>query len=117
MGQIKIPRTPFGLASLVEKITLKNIADGEQSNLNAFVNLKAINARVTQMKEFEQKANEANRLKEEMNEQKNKAMKDISKEVQRIRNLLKAQYSDDLKKLGAWGFEVDEVKKKEKETP
>ena len=112
MGQIKIPRTSKGLADLVEKIREKNSSDGDQSILNAVIDLDGMEARVLQMMEYEKKADDANRLKEEMNEQKNKAIQEITKEVQRVRNILKAQYTDDQRKLGAWGFNVDNVKPK-----
>ncbi|TAJ12629.1 hypothetical protein DMA11_12090 [Marinilabiliaceae bacterium JC017] len=112
MGQVKIPRTTKGLSDLVGKINTKNNSDGEQSILNSVVSMDAIKTKVDEMLDFEMKANEANRLKEEMNEQKKKAMREITKEMQRVRNLLKAQYPDDLRKLGAWGFDVDNVSKK-----
>jgi len=112
MGQIKIPRTTKGLANLVEKIKAKSNSDGDQSILNAVIDLDGMDARVLQMLDYENKAEDANRLKEEMNEQKNKAIQEITKEVQRVRNILKAQYTDDQRKLGAWGFNVDNVKPK-----
>jgi hypothetical protein len=112
MAQIKIKRGADQLADLYSKIRSKNATDGEQSYLNPVMDFGAMDGKINKMLDFQGKADEAGRLKEEMNEQKKKMMDDIYSDIKQIRDLLKAHHPNDLKMLGAWGFIVDEVANK-----
>ena len=109
MAQIKIPSKVSALSDLSFKIIEQSQLNAEESLLSSFENFQTLAAKVTQMNDYEKRADEASRLKEEMNEQKNKLSKEIRNDIVQIRNLLKAHYPNDIKKLGAWGFIVDEV--------
>ncbi|WP_321298160.1 hypothetical protein [Marinifilum fragile] len=117
MSRVKVSSKVPELADLASKIIAKNTTDGELSLLKDFPNFVSLQTRLAKMQEYEQKADEANRLKEEMNEQKNKEAKAVRKDIIQIRNLLKAHYPEDLKKLGGWGFTVDETTKAKIEEP
>lgn len=117
MPQIKIKKSASYLADLFSSIKSKNDADGEASFLSPVIDFTALEDKVNDMLDFQKKADEANRLKEEMNEQKAKVAKDIYNDIKQIRDLLKAHHPNDIKKLGAWGFIIDEVTKKKAEEP
>lgn len=117
MSRVKVSSKVYELTDLADKIIIKNTADGELSLLNNFPNFISLQKRLAKLKEYEQKADEANRLKEEMNEQKRKEAKAVRKDIIQIRNLLKAHYPEDLKKLGGWGFTVDETTTTKVEEP
>eukprot|EP01029_Cantina_marsupialis_P029862 TRINITY_DN782460_c0_g1_i1.p1 TRINITY_DN782460_c0_g1~~TRINITY_DN782460_c0_g1_i1.p1 ORF type:complete len:119 (+),score=24.50 TRINITY_DN782460_c0_g1_i1:126-482(+) len=112
MSRVKISSKVNELGDLADKVIAKNTTDGEQSLLKEFPNFITLQDRLVKMREYEKKADEANRIKEEMNEQKNKEAQAVRKDIIQIRNLLKAHYPNDLKKLGGWGFTVDENTKK-----
>ncbi|MDQ2180190.1 MULTISPECIES: hypothetical protein [Marinifilum] len=115
MAQIKIKGNANYLAGLFADIKRKNDADGEASLLNSVIDIAAIEGKVNNMIDYQEKANDANRLKEELNEQKAKMAKEIINDIKQIRDLLKAHFPNDTKKLGAWGFTIDEVSKKKVE--
>ncbi|WP_321515966.1 hypothetical protein [Marinifilum fragile] len=117
MARIKIKGNANSLASLFADIKRKNDADGEASLLNPVIDITATEGKVNNMIDYQKKADDANRLKEEMNEQKTKMAKEIINDIKQIRDLLKAHYPNDIKKLGAWGFIIDEVSKKTEEEP
>ncbi|WP_421919597.1 hypothetical protein [Marinifilum sp.] len=117
MARIKIKSNASSLADLFAKIKQKHESDGETSLLNSVIDFTALEGRVNNMIDYQNKADAANRLKEEMNEQKSKLAKEISHDIAQIRDLLKVHYPNDIKKLGAWGFIIDEVSKKKVEGP
>lgn len=74
---------------IIVLLLFSNDSDGEASLLNSVIDLTAIEGKVNNMIDYQNKADEANRLKEEMNEQKTKLAKEIFTDIKQIRDLLK----------------------------
>lgn len=115
MVRIKIPRRYLELEALAKTILAKHVEDGENSVLKSLVVTEKIQESTGNMIRCGTKASEAERLKEELIEERKLHEKELTKLIVQVRNLLKAHYPNDQKKLGAWGFDVDENTKKKSE--
>jgi hypothetical protein len=119
-GRIEIPKNVEELLTLAEKVYEKHKADGDASLLH---NLDGMEWKVTGEKiaaclKKHQEAEEHKRKMEEAYRDRDLSLPEIQEILRASKSLLKAAYSKNAKKLGDWGFSVDDtpkVKKKKSE--
>jgi len=106
MARIVVPRNALKFMMLFVRILQKHISEGEQSPLNNVVDMKHYNSINENAQVNNDKAKEANRIKENYIELRDNDLVDINKAIRQIRDLLLALNPNNPHALGEWGFEV-----------
>ena len=125
MSKIVISRNIAKLLSLSANIIKKHKADGDKSVLKS-VDMKDFEAKTTQAKEAYDKAQRLRREAEEYTEKaylllgihkKQSSLQpgDALYYITQCRDILKGIFRSTLRKLGEWGFQVDDTTKKKTE--
>ncbi len=111
--RVKIDKNVENLLNLANLIAEKHKELGGNSPLNQLdwnVQTQSINKAL----EIHKQAKEYQRLAEQAYEQRDALVKPIDDLVKQSRDLLKALYRNEPKKLGEFGFEVSEASRKKK---
>jgi hypothetical protein len=113
--RINIPSNADELLALAKLISEQHSALGDESPLKVLnwnENIKLINDAIKIQKEAEALAREA----EVKYSERDKLLKSIDNIVKQSRDFLKAVYRNEPKKLGKFGFEVNEAPRPKKKT-
>lgn len=115
-GRVAIPRDVPGALALAAKVYKKHLDDGSKSPLSQ---LEDHNWDVTGPKIAlaQAKHEEAEKLKEQMEQayrDRDAYMPDIVDTTNASKTLLKGKFSKNPKRLGDWGYEVDDTPKAKK---
>lgn len=118
VGRVKIDKNPKMLLLLAQAIFDKHRADGAQSLLANLqdVDLNDLGPKIATVLATHLTAEEYKRKAEEAYRERDKEMGNIEKLVRSSASLLKGVYKKNPKKLGEWGFEVDDSAPVKKET-
>ncbi len=120
-GRVLISRNPDELLKLASKVFTKHQADGKDSELNNMDTEKYDWAKVgPTIERCQAMHDQAEKLKGEMEEayrQRDALILPIDVHVKGSSTYLKGKYSAQPKKLGEWGFEIDDTPKKRKKKP
>ncbi len=112
--RVKINTNVEGLLALAELVAQKHEELGKNSPLNA-LNWDNQLENIKKAVELHKQAKEYQRLAEQAHEQRNILVLPLDDLLKQSRDLLKALYRNEPKKLGEFGFEVAEKTKKKKE--
>jgi hypothetical protein len=118
--RVEVPRNPEKVMELATKITTKHAADGATSPLNALSddNWTDNGPRLTQAKDLNTQAKQLEKDVENLYKQRDLLLKPVIDTVKASRDLLLGANKKNPKKLGDWGFVVnDSPKAKKKEEP
>lgn len=114
-GRVVVSRNPEELLKLAEKVYKKHVADGATSDFN---NLDAetydwakVGPTIAPCLEFHDLAEELKRQMEEAYRKRDALFTPIDEHVKGSSAYLKGKYAKQPKKLGNWGFEVDDTAK------
>ncbi|MDI9364886.1 MAG: hypothetical protein QM541_08040 [Flavobacterium sp.] len=114
-GRVMVSRNPEELLKLADKVYKKHVADGAASDLNNLdadtYNWAKVGPTIAPCLQFHDLAE---RLKGEMEEayrQRDALFASIDEHVKGSSAYLKGKYAKQPKKLGNWGFEVDDTPK------
>lgn len=118
-GRVEIPRNINELLVLANKVNTKHNIDGSASILNNMVdqNWNTIASKLQQCELFH---NQAETLKSQMEmiyRQRDALLPEINSIVKDTRSFLKGVYSKNPKKLGEWGYQIDDTMPTSKKTP
>jgi cell division protein ZapA (FtsZ GTPase activity inhibitor) len=113
--RVKISTNPEELLKLAELVAKKHRELGSKSPLTALDwDIQADN--VGKALELHRQAKEYERLAEQAHEQRNALVTPLDDLLKQTRDLLKALYRAEPRKLGEFGFEVDDTPRKKKTT-
>jgi hypothetical protein len=114
-GRVVVSRNPEELLKLAEKVYKKHVADGPASDLN---NLDAetydwakVGPTIAPCLEFHDLAEELKGKMEEAYRKRDALFAPIDAHVKGSKTYLKGKYLNQPKKLGNWGFKVDDTPK------
>lgn len=111
--RVKISRNAENILNLAELVAKKHESLGKESPLQV-LNWDNQLENVRKAAELHKQAKEYLRMAEQAHEQRDILVEPIDDLVKQSRDLLKALYRHEPKKLGEFGFEVDEASKKKK---
>src|SRR5262245_47327745 len=104
--RVKIPMyNPSMLLELAEKIREKHVADGEASPLKV-LNWEVVGAEIERALTSQQTALRLKREKLSAYQQRAHKMESVLRIVRRSRDILTGVHAEEMKALGAWGFDV-----------
>ena len=117
--RVKIPTNPSELLKLAALIYAKHIADGAASRLKALDDYtwELHGDKVEQAQVLDAEATQMEKDLEEKYKQRDLLLAPVDATVKSSRDLLLGAYKKNYKKLGDWGFEVDDTPKAKKTTP
>lgn len=109
-GRIKRPASPKELLDLANAVYQKHLIDGTSSPLYNLtgINWDEIGQKVMTAAAHHQQAEEYKRKMEEFYRERDNLIVDISQANNATKALLKAMYSQNPKKLGEWGYDIDD---------
>lgn len=115
--RVLIPRNPTELLKLAEKIYTKHTTDGATSALNALgdKNWTDNGGKIASALSINDQAKQMEKDLEELYRQRDLLVAPILSTVKASRTLLLGKYSENYKKLGDWGFVVDDTPKAKKQ--
>ena len=115
--RVKIPRNPEDLLALATDVYSKHISDSSTSALNSLAdyNWTDNGAKIAQAQALQDKAKQMERDLEGLYNQRDLLLAPVDLTVKASRDLLLSIYKANYKKLGDWGFEVDDSPKPKKE--
>ncbi|TAF77635.1 MAG: hypothetical protein EAZ53_02250 [Bacteroidetes bacterium] len=117
-GRVSIPNNTIELIALAKKVNAKHISDGPASVLNSMQdqNWNLISPKILQCESLHNQA-EALKLQMEMiYRERDALLPEIKSIVQDSRSFLKGVFSKNPKKLGEWGYEIDDTVQVAKKT-
>ena len=120
MARVVIPENPEKALRLAEKVMAKHTADGAASPLNTLNDhtWAANGPKVAQALALEAQAKQLEKDVENLYKQRNALIAPVKETLRSSRDLLLAAYKTNPKKLGEWGFEVNDTPQpKKKEDP
>ena len=104
--RVKIPaRDPKALLDLANKVREKHVADGDASPLKV-LNWDQINTAIDDAVTIEDKALKMKRDKLNFYQQRSRRIEAVVNIMRNTRDILTGVHSDEMKALGAWGFDV-----------
>lgn len=108
--RIKIPIKPVEIIALAKRVDVKHLADGTSSPLNIMQTNSwgTVGPIATECMNIHLEAEEYSRKAEELYDKRDTMLKQIDDAVKASRDLLIGLYRNEPKKLGEWGFEVDD---------
>lgn len=106
--RIVIPKNPKEMLELAAKIYAKNEAVGAQSPLTS-LDWADLGPKIQEALEFHNEAEELKKQMEKLYEQRNKILLPVDDLVKQSRDLLKAIYRSEPRKIGDYGFEVNDT--------
>lgn len=117
--RVKIPTNPTELLKLAALIYAKHTADGAASRLKALDDYtwELHGDKVAQAQVLDAEATQMEKDLEEKYKQRDLLLAPVDATVKSSRDLLLGAYKKNYKKLGDWGFEVDDTPKAKKTTP
>lgn len=109
-GRIELPKNPKELLNLAQQIVKKHQTDGAASSLNVLTDIKweELGPVIDKTLENHLQAEEAKRKAEDLYRERDKHLTEISKIIRSTAALLKALHRENPKKLGEWGFEIND---------
>jgi hypothetical protein len=114
-GRVLISRNPEKLLKLAEKVYNKHVTDGAVSELNnmdsSVYDWAKVGPAIPVCLGFHHDAEALKGKMEEAYRKRDALLKSIDEHVKGSRTYLKGKYSRQPKKLGSWGFEVDDTAK------
>jgi hypothetical protein len=115
-GRVTIPRNVEENLQLASKVYEKHLKDGASSVLNNLsdVSWETTGDKIALCLEKHLEAEELKRKMEECYRTRDMFFPEITEVLQASRGLLKGIYSKNPKKLGDWGFDVDDSPKPKK---
>lgn len=113
IGRINIPKDAGSILKLAEIVYAKHNQEGAASVLHSLDDYKwsEIGASIETALEQHKQAEEYKRKAEECYRERDKYLPNILGVVRSSKSLLKAIYSKNPKKLGEWGFNIDDSPK------
>ena len=120
-GRVNIPRNPDALLKTAGKVYNKHVADGTKSELNNMDETKydwvKVGPTIPICQELHDKAEALKSQMEQTYRDRDALLPGIDLHVKGSRDYLKGKYSKQPKKLGEWGFEIDDTPKAPKKKP
>lgn len=118
-GRIVIPKNVEEHLTLAQKVFDKHQADGNTSVLNTLADLdwNVIGPKIANCLAKHHEAEECRRKMEEAYRERDLVLPEIEEILRASKSLLKAIYTKNPKKMGEWGFSVDDTPKTKKPTP
>ena len=115
--RVQIPRNVTELLTLAENIYEKHQADAAASPLNTLqdANWKDNGDKIAQAQALDEKAKQMQKDLEGLFEQRDLLVQPLLATVKASRDLLLGIYTSNPKKLGDWGFSVDDSPKAKKD--
>ena len=116
-GRVKVPKNPGDLLDLAKVVGDKHQKEGTSSPLKLSVdyNWDELVAEIDKCKELHTAAEDFKRKMEETYRERDISLPNIESAVRAASALLKGVYAKNPKRLGDWGFNVDDTKQKGKE--
>lgn len=114
--RVQIPKNPEELLKLADKINKKHISDAADSPLNQLedFNWTDNGPKIVPAQTFNDEAKQMEKDLEKKYDQRDLLVNPIDKTVKATRDLLLGKYAQNPKKLGDWGFVVDDSPKAKK---
>lgn len=114
--RVIIPKNPEDLLKLAGKINLKHVADGAASPLNQLedFNWTDHGSKIAPAQTFNDDAKQMEKDLEKKYDQRDLLVSPIDQTVKASRDLLLGKFKLNPKKLGDWGFVVDDSPKAKK---
>jgi len=111
--RIKMPRNADDLLKLANLVYAKHTADGDKSPLNLLDDYNWTNNgdKITQAQTLQNQAKQMEKDLEGLYKQRDLLLDPVDLTVKASRDLLLGVYKANYKKLGDWGFEVDDSPK------
>lgn len=115
-GRVLIPRKIEEHLSLAEKVYQKHQIEGQGSILNSLEGLDwaQIGPKLAECAKKHEEAEEYRRKMEEAYRERDLVFPQIEEILRASKSILKAAYSKNPKKMGEWGFTVDDTPKVKK---
>ena len=109
--RINIPKNPSEKISLAQKVNVKHVADGDASPLKLLQanSWDTVGPAADECFIVHGQAEEMSRKAEELYRKRDALLLKIDDALKSSRNLLMGVYRSEPKKLGEWGFEVDDT--------
>ena len=119
-GRVDIPQNIEENLTLAQKVFEKHQADGEASLLNNIdgMDWKITGNKIAECLKMHQIAEDYRRKMEEAYRERDLVLPEIQELLRASKSMLKAAFTKNPKKMGEWGFKVDDtpkVKKKKTE--
>lgn len=118
MARVVIPSNAEKALALAEKVLKKHTDDGATSQLNVLEdhNWTDNGPKVAQAIVLNDKAKELEKQAEKLHQERDALLKPIKDTLRSSSQTLMGIYKSSPKKLGDWGFEVNDTPQKKKET-
>ncbi|MCU0446059.1 MAG: hypothetical protein MUE85_14210 [Microscillaceae bacterium] len=115
-GRINIPKNVEEHLALAQKVFDKHQLDGKNSVLNTLVDLdwNTIGPKIAHCLTKHREAEEYRRKMDEAYRERDLVLPEIEEILRASKSLLKAVYTKNPKKMGEWGFSVDDTPKLKK---
>ena len=112
-GRVEIPADPKELLDLSNKVYLKDTADGDKSVLKAMegYNWPIVGPTIETALQKHSEAEDYKRKMEEAYRDRDNLLPAIEDMLRKSKNLLKAMYPNNPKRLGEYGLDVDDSPK------
>ncbi len=113
IGRVTVPKDADSLLKLASTVYAKHTEEGAASFLNSLDDYKWSEIGVTVQKtlDLHRQAEEFKKKAEECYRERDKYLPNIESVVRSSKSLLKAIYTKNPKKLGEWGFVIDDSPK------
>ena len=113
-GRINVSHSPAELLELAAKVYGKHQADGESSPLNSLVDhdWSVTGPKIAPVLEIHKEAEALRKKMEVLYRERDMMLPEIEEIVRNSRNVLKSLHSKNPKRLGDWGFVVDDSVKR-----
>ncbi len=106
--RVKISKSPENILNLAKMVAEKNMLQGPASPLNS-LNWNSQMPNIDRAIEFHKQAKEYQRMAEQAHEQRDNLIKPLDDLLKQSRDLLKAVYRHEPKKLGEFGYTVNDT--------
>jgi hypothetical protein len=115
-GRINIPKNVEEHLALAQKVFDKHQLDGKNSVLSTLADLdwNAIGPKIANCLAKHREAEECRRKMDEAYRERDLVLPEIEEILRASKSLLKAVYTKNPKKMGEWGFSVDDTPKLKK---
>jgi hypothetical protein len=115
-GRVDIPKNIEEYLTLAQKVFDKHLSDGDASLLHNLdgMDWKVTGAKIAECLRKHQEAEDYKRKMEEAYRERDLTLPEIQEILRASKSLLKAAFSKNPKKLGEWGFTVDDTPKVKK---
>lgn len=115
-GRVSIPRNAGDLLALAEKVYAKHTTDASASILKSMEdqNWEVTGPKIAECITLHKKAEELKAQMEQMYRQRDALLPEVDSITRDTRAFLKGVFSKSPKKLGEWGYDIDDTPQKAK---